>query len=275
MGPRSTRAAAGMVAAGLALGGAAIDRHRAGRPVATVAGGTAGLAYLVATMFPRTPLFGARTRVERRDGSFALTFDDGPDPHDTPTISRVLAERGHQATFFVLGRAVREYPEILRAVVAHGHEIACHGDDHRLLAFARPKHVSQQIKRCERAVVAATGSPPVPLFRPPHGVRSPWLTRVAASHGYRVCAWDGSVFDTADPGADVIVARVTRLLRPGAVILLHDGDAAGRIGSRRQTIDALPGILAAAERRGLFSVGVASLVVDNLEVETLPVSRSS
>jgi len=91
-------------------------------------------------------------------------------------------------------------------------------------------------------------------------VRSPWLTRTLERRGYRVCAWDGTIFDTAEPGADVIATRVARLLQPGGVVLLHDGDGSGRGGSRRQTVDALPAILDAAERSGLRSVCLSALL---------------
>ena len=193
-------------------------------------------------------------------GTFALTFDDGPDPRYTPAICRVLAERGHRATFFVLGRAVRRAPHLIRTILEAGHEVACHGDDHRLLAFAPPREIERQIVAAEHAVARAGGRPLVRLFRAPHGVRSPWLTRVVEQRGYRVCAWDGAVFDTARPGPGVIAARVGRLLRPGATVLLHDGDGSGRAASRQQTLDALPAILDIAERQGLRSAWMSALV---------------
>lgn len=269
MGPLGTRAAAGAVAAGLTLGGIAADRRRSRDRLGTIVGGAVGVGYLAATFVPRATLFGAPVRVNASAREFALTFDDGPDPRHTPAISRILVDRGHRATFFVLGRAVRAHPEALRHVIADEHEIACHGDDHRLLGFASPREVRRQIEMNENAVLAATGTRPLPLYRAPHGVRSPWLSRVVLRLGYRVCAWDGSVFDTAEPGVDVIVRRVVRLLRPGAVILLHDGDGSGRSGSREQTVDALPAILDEAERRGLRSVGLGPLVL------SAPLRRSS
>jgi peptidoglycan/xylan/chitin deacetylase (PgdA/CDA1 family) len=168
--------------------------------------------------------------------------------------------RGHHATFFVLARAVCAYPDVAAAVVDDGHELACHGDDHRLLAFASPREVRRQISTAERTVAAATGSSLTRLFRAPHGVRSPWLSKVVQNAGYRMCAWDGRVFDTAQPGVDVIASRVERLLRPGAIVLLHDGDGSGRKAARRQTVAALPAILDAAERRGLRSVGLGALL---------------
>jgi peptidoglycan-N-acetylglucosamine deacetylase len=260
MNKHGTWVGAGAVAMGLACAGVTVDRRLGTRPVATGAAVTAAGAYLAGTFVPKSRIFGSSARTEVAPDVFGLTFDDGPDPRYTSGISRILAERGHGATFFVLGCSVRAHPGVAAAVVADGHELACHGDDHELLAFAPPREVRRQISATENAVRRATGFPPEPLFRAPHGVRSPWLTRVVERYGYRVCGWDGAVFDTAEPGAEVIVARVERLLCRGAVVLLHDGDGSGRGGSRQGTLDALPAILDVAERRGLRSVRLSTLV---------------
>jgi peptidoglycan/xylan/chitin deacetylase (PgdA/CDA1 family) len=252
--------ACGSVAAGAVAAGALVDAARGRRARASVVAGALGVLYLAGTLAPRSRLFGRPARPARSDRVFALTFDDGPDPRHTPAISRMLAERGHRATFFVLGRAVREHPDIAAAVVADGHELACHGDDHRLLAFASPRAVRAQLRTTEEAVRAATGVLPARLFRAPHGVRSPWLTSTLRRAGYRLCAWDGTIFDTAEPGVDAIVQRVSRVLGKGRIVLLHDGDATAGGASRRQTVAALPRILDEAERRGLCSVHLSTLV---------------
>jgi peptidoglycan/xylan/chitin deacetylase (PgdA/CDA1 family) len=259
MGKRGTWVAAGAAAAGFAVLGAAIDRRARSRPIATLAGAALGAAYLVGTFVPSARVFGDSVEPRDEPGTFALTFDDGPDPRHTPAISRELASRGHRATFFVLARAVDEHPDVAAQVVADGHEVASHGDDHRLLAFSPPQEVRRQLFAAERSVERATGIAPAPFFRPPHGVRSPWLTREAKRLGYRVCAWRGRVFDTAEPGTDVIVKRVDPLLRPGAIVLLHDGDGSGLGASRAQTVEALPAILDRAEALGLRSVTVSIL----------------
>ena len=250
----------GTVALGLASLGVAIDRLLGTRQLATAVTVGAACAYLVGTFSPRSRIFGKSIEAEPIDGLFALTFDDGPDPRHTLEISRMLTERGHQATFFVLARAVREHPTTAATVVDDGHELACHGDDHRLLAFSSPREIRRQISVAEDAVAEATGSSLTPLFRAPHGVRSPWLACVVRRAGYQVCAWDRAVFDTAQPGVDVVARRVKGQLRPGAVVLLHDGDGSGRLASRRQTVDALPAILDAAECQGLRSVGLRVLL---------------
>jgi peptidoglycan/xylan/chitin deacetylase (PgdA/CDA1 family) len=260
MDKHRTWVAAGAVTTGLVATGVALDRRLGTAPMAALAGAAVSSAYLIGTFGARSSVFGAPARANPLPGSFALTFDDGPDPRFTLPICRMLAERGHRGTFFVLARAVRSHPEVAAGILAAGHELACHGDDHRLLAFASPREVARQIATTEDAVREATGRSPMRLFRPPHGVRSPWLGRVVERCGYRLCAWDGAVFDTAQPGTDVIAARVGRLLEPGSTVLLHDGDGSGRGDSRQQTLDALPAILDTAERRGLRSVGLSTLV---------------
>lgn len=262
MNRRETVAASTGVCAGLIGMGHLIDRTHSRKPI--VAGGAVGVAaaYIAGTYVQNLPLFGAvaRPAVTAGDRTFSLTFDDGPDPRHTLAISRILAERGHRGTFFVLGRAVRAHPELIRQLSLDGHEIACHGDDHSLLAFASPRTISAQLAAWEDAVEAALGRPGARLMRTPHGVRSPWLGSVARRRGYVVCGWDGSVFDTAEPGTATIVRRVVSLLRPGSVVLLHDGDGSGRCGSRAQTVAALDAVLDAADRRGLRSVTLGSLL---------------
>jgi peptidoglycan-N-acetylglucosamine deacetylase len=250
----TTWAACGGLAAG-AVGVAAARGPRTALATAVVAG-----AWLYGTFDPRSRLFGPLATARAEPGVFALTFDDGPDPRHTQAIAELLAERGHRATFFVLGRAVRAHPSVAAAAAAAGHELASHGDDHRLLALTPPAGVRAQLRAAEQAVVAATGSPPARLFRAPHGVRSPWLGAVARASGYRMCAWDGSVFDTALPGAAVIAGRVQALLGPGRVILLHDGDGSGAGASRAQTVEALPAILDAADAHALRSVPLTELL---------------
>ena len=260
MDKHATWLTCGGIGAGIAGIGLFSDRRLGTTPVLSAAGAFAGAAYLVGTFSAGSPIFGKSMRTRKSDGRFALTFDDGPDPRYTPRISEYLAEQGHRATFFVLGRSVATHPEIAAQLLADGHEVANHGDDHRLLALSPPSTVRAQITATERAVQHATGSLPARLFRAPHGVRSPWLAVTLRQLGYRLCGWDGHVFDTSRPGVRVIVERVTELLAPGAVVLLHDGDGSGLDAPRDQTVDALPGILDAAEKRGLRSVPLRSLL---------------
>jgi peptidoglycan/xylan/chitin deacetylase (PgdA/CDA1 family) len=279
MGKFTTWLACGLLALAPVAGGIVADGLLGTSVLFTLTGCVLAALYLVGTFAPTAPLLGRTTRVRQETGRFALTFDDGPDPRFTPEISRLLAERGHRATFFVLGTRASDHPELLRQVLADGHEIANHGFDHRLLAFTPPARLRAQLLATERAIVAAAGRPPVRLFRAPHGVRSPWLGHTVGRLGYRVCGWTGTIFDTAVPGVATIVERACRHLRPGAILLLHDGDAAGRGGDRGQTVAALPAILDEAEQRGLRSVCLSSLLEPPLERAavgpTAPASRGA
>jgi uncharacterized protein (TIRG00374 family) len=197
-----------------------------------------------------SPLFGGVVDGKRiRRDVMALTFDDGPSPDTTPKILEILRAEGIRATFFVLGKHAERHPEIVAQIVRDGHELGTHGYDHGILAFAGARQVHQQLQRTERLLRRA-GGPPVRMFRAPHGFRSPFVARTARRLGYVTCAWSAGVFDTAKPGADVIVARSVKALKPGAILLLHDADGWGD-DDRSQTAQALPGIIAAARERGL------------------------
>ena len=262
MGRTATWLACAGVAAGIVGVGTLLDRLLGSNGLLLDLSVVFGIAYLFGTFSANIRLFGRvfRTRSDRPE--LALTFDDGPDPRYTPEISSLLAGRGHRATFFVLGTHVRAHPRVVAQLAADGHEIASHGDAHGLLAFSSPTALRRQLEAVERAVEDALGEPPAPLFRAPHGVRSPWLVGVARRFGYDVCGWDGRVFDTAAPCVEKIVARVQRLLRPGAVVLLHDGDGSGRAASREKTLAALRPILDELDRRGLRSVPLSELARD-------------
>ena len=192
----------------------------------------------------------------------AITFDDGPSPEHTPAVLDALRSAGARSTFFVLGRNVRAHPELARRIVAEGHELASHGDDHSLLTFAGPSAIAHQFRAAEEAVSQAIGTSVTHLFRPPHGYRGPFLAPVARRLGYRIVGWTGSIFDTARPGVDVIVDRCAGVIAPGAIVLLHDGDGSGQGGDRSQTVAALPRVLETVRARGLEPVTVSELAED-------------
>jgi len=212
---------------------------------------------------PNTPIFGrviGRGKVSSNRA--ALTFDDGPSAEFTPDVLDVLRDRGVKATFFVLGRHVRAHPDIARRIVEDGHELASHGDDHSLLTFAGPEGIAHQFRALDEAVVSATGAAPAPLFRAPHGFRSPFLVPVARSLGYRVVGWTAGVWDTTKPGVDRIVARSVSRLHPGAILLLHDADGSGAGDDRSQTVQALPQIIDAGRNDDLEFVTISELAAE-------------
>ena len=172
---------------------------------------------------PGSQLFG-RTFVAANADSrqLALTFDDGPnDPH-TLRLLEVLAKHGVKATFFMIGRFVRERPEIARAVAQAGHVIGNHTYTHPNLFFASPARLARELDDCERALTDAVGEHSQ-LFRPPFGLRRPGTLRAAAGRGLTTVMWSVTGYDWKLPTAEAIERRVAGQIRGGDVILLHDG----------------------------------------------------
>lgn len=205
--------------------------------------------------YRNSPVFGRVIgRVAGGTRDVALTFDDGPNPDATPRILDTLAAHDLRATFFMLGRHVERWPALARRIVAEGHGVGNHGYHHRKLHVRGPAYTRLDMRLGTQAIEDATGARPR-FFRAPHGFRSPWVNRVAAGLGQRVVGWTLGVWDTDRPGAEVIAERVRRGVRPGCIVLLHDGDAYDAGGDRRQTADAMPRIISDLEDAG-YGVGL-------------------
>jgi peptidoglycan/xylan/chitin deacetylase (PgdA/CDA1 family)/uncharacterized membrane protein YbhN (UPF0104 family) len=204
------------------------------------------------------PLFGRVVDgVGVHEDVVALTFDDGPSPDTTPRVLDALRSAGMRATFFVLGKHAEQHPELVERMVREGHEVASHGYSHGILVFASRAEIAEELTRTQHLLQGA-GAPPVRMFRAPHGFRNPFVVRVCRRLGYRVVGWTKGVFDTRLPGAEVIAERSIAALRPGAILLLHDGDGSGD-GDRSQTADALPAILEGVRERRLEAVTMSEL----------------
>lgn len=197
-----------------------------------------------------SPLFG---RVIRRlpstDPVVALTFDDGPNPAATVAILDALGADELRATFFVLGRHVRRWPELVSRMVDEGHVIANHGFHHEKLLWHSPRWIRRDLALGREAIEQCGAARPT-LFRAPHGQRNPWVSRIARSEGQRTVGWTLGVWDSAKPGARVIADRVIRAADCGSIILLHDGDGYDPYGDRMQTAAAVPLIIRGLKERG-------------------------
>ena len=218
---------------------------------ALVAGALAPGAY-----YPNSAVFGSViSRVPTDEPLVALTFDDGPNPDATPVILDALAERDAKASFFILGRHAERWPEIVRRIADEGHAICNHGYHHRKLHLKSPGYVREDLELGTRAIMEACGVRPR-FFRAPHGFRSPWVTAIARSLGQRTVGWSRGVWDTSLPGVNVIAERTVRAARPGAILLLHDGDGYDPLGDRMQTAQAVPEIIDRIRSAGLRLVTI-------------------
>jgi peptidoglycan-N-acetylglucosamine deacetylase len=213
--------------------------------------GTALSTWAYATYEPNSPIFGrAVGRGPTSARALYLTFDDGPNPNATEPILETLATLGVPAAFFLVGEHVRRFPAIAQRVATAGHELGNHTFTHRKLHFAGPARIRDELHRTHALVVEATGRAPR-AFRAPHGYRNPFVTPAARRLGYTVFGWTFGVWDS-DPrvAAEEIRRRVRAKLRPGAIVLLHDGDGYDPHGDRRRTAGALAGIIADARAAG-------------------------
>ena len=211
----------------------------------SAAGGTA----VYGVVAPNSPIFGpviGRGPRSRRD--LYLTFDDGP-ARDTGRVLDALAEAAAPAAFFVLGDRVARDPGPARAAADAGHELGNHTYTHRKLHWKGRRFIASELHRTHEAIVAATGRAPR-VFRAPHGYRNPMVHAVARELRYRVFGWTVGVWDSDNPGAEEIRRRVRARLCPGAILLLHDGDAYDPGGDRSQTAAALPEIIREARDLG-------------------------
>jgi peptidoglycan/xylan/chitin deacetylase (PgdA/CDA1 family) len=190
-----------------------------------------------------SPIFGpVLHRLPGGGRRVALTFDDGPDPVATPLVLDALCAYDVRATFFVLGRAAERWPDLVRRMVAEGHRVGNHGYTHRKLHRLGPAAVRRELEAGANAIERVCGAWPR-YFRAPHAFRNPWVSCIARSLGQTTVGWCLGVWDSDRPGAEVIAARVLAGIRPGSVVLLHDGDGSDLEGDRTQTAMALPDII--------------------------------
>ena len=216
---------------------------------ATALAGIAGGGAFYATYSVRGQWLGTTDWRGRTDTSaIALTFDDGPG-EDTEAILDALASRGLRAAFFVVGSQVRRYPRIARRIVAEGHEIGNHSFSHPLFLSQTPRQTREQLARAQAAIEDVTGVR-AGLARPPYGVRTPAYFSAARALGLRVVQWSVAGFDWRPLSPERIAARVLCKTKAGAIVLLHDADAAGR-RDRRATAASIPLIADGARERGL------------------------
>lgn len=218
-----------------------------------VVGAVSGDVVASETVRPADPMV-LRRMIDGSKKKVALTFDDGPWPRQTDAVLQILRNEGVPAAFFFIGKQVKAHPDIVRRVVDAGHAVGNHTYHHVDLAATDGERLSQEIGGTSRAIRSACGVTPRWL-RPPGGAVDADAYEAAASQGLRVVLW------TVDPQdwrrnktAAQIEAEVARAVRPGAVILLHDGG-----GDRSQMIRALPGIIKKVRARGYEFVPLAQL----------------
>lgn len=173
-----------------------------------------------------------------------LTFDDGPSLMYTPKILDILRQYHAQATFFVLGYRCDELPRIVRRMRMEGHAIGSHGYYHRVITAEPKAQLRDELERADRAIYRASGVRPV-LYRPPEGRVAPTELAWIQQWGHPIVMWTIDSQDWKAQSAAMIEDRVKQGVRPGAIILFHDG-----VSASRYTVQALPELLQSWRQQG-------------------------
>jgi peptidoglycan-N-acetylglucosamine deacetylase len=190
----------------------------------------------------------------RMRNEIALTIDDGPDPIVTPQVLDLLDQYGIKATFFCIAEKAAQYPELCHDIIQRGHNVENHSQQHRhyfsLLGYASIKH---EIQKAQDTLTKITGQKPL-FFRAPAGLRNPFLDPVLTRLELTLATWSVRGFDTRITDAKQVETKLLAGLKAGAILLMHDGNAARTSHGKPIIIDVLPSLFNAAKAQDLHFV---------------------
>jgi peptidoglycan/xylan/chitin deacetylase (PgdA/CDA1 family) len=221
-----------------------------------------------AAVHPGSQLFGTTIRSTAAPLQLALTFDDGPNPAVTPALLDLLDRYKARATFFMIGRFVRECPELAREVAVRGHLVGNHTQTHPNLFWLSPRAVRDELQRCQGALQEVVGVS-AKVFRPPFGFRNPWVVGAARELSMQTVMWTLLPGDWREKPVDWLTGRMhaiadkaqdTANRRSGDVLCMHDGAHRQLNGDRSRTIKALEYWLPRWRDLGLKFVTIAEAV---------------
>jgi peptidoglycan/xylan/chitin deacetylase (PgdA/CDA1 family) len=205
------------------------------------------------TAYPRAQLFGRTVCRTNSPRKLAITFDDGPNPAVTPKLLDLLDRHKAKATFFLIGRYVRECPELVQETVARGHLVGNHTETHQNLFRLSRREIRIELRLCHDAIKSALGAPPQ-WFRPPYGMRNPFVIPLARELGYRTVMWTLIPGDWQEKPAEWLIPRMQPIAEhaqrslgnrassasgSGDVLCLHDGGHRDLNADRSRTLAAL------------------------------------
>ncbi|MCX7712054.1 MAG: polysaccharide deacetylase family protein [Chthoniobacterales bacterium] len=191
----------------------------------------------------------------------AITFDDGPHPQLTPKLLDILKQRGIRATFYLIGKNVEAYPDIVRRIVAEGHEIGNHSYSHYALTRLSPAKVAAEINKTQEAIRHATGILPQTL-RPPYGATNEKLNRrFLEEFGLLTILWSVDPQDWRYRNSSRVTNQILLYTKPGDIILSHD--------IHPTTIAAMPATLDGLIQKGFRFLTVSELL-SSADTSTIP-----
>jgi peptidoglycan-N-acetylglucosamine deacetylase len=215
-----------------------------------ILGGAAAFSLAYQSISPTGQWYGKAFCGSRgRSKQIALTFDDGPNDPYTLNLLDLLARHNVLATFFLIGRYVRQRPEIAAAIARQGNIVGNHTFTHPLLIFKAAAHVREEILQCRDAIHDAIGEHSI-LFRPPWGGRRPGTFGLVRELGLEPVMWNVTAYDWDAPSAAYIEQKVTRAIRGGDLVLLHDGSHRAFGTDRSKTVQAVDSLITRYKSEG-------------------------
>ncbi len=190
----------------------------------------------------------------RKEKNIALTFDDGPHPLFTANILKILADYNIKATFFITGEKAREYSELVQKIISEGHEIGNHSFSHKSMIFRSIIFVINEIEKTDK-VLKDIGVKGEIYFRPPYGRMDAIARMVLRKMRKKIILWDNGPKDFKCSSSEEIVDKVFKKLKPGSMIVLHDGG-----GDRSITVQAVEKLVPEILSRGYQFKTVSELI---------------
>ncbi|MGG1167961.1 polysaccharide deacetylase family protein [Bacillus mycoides] len=200
----------------------------------------------------------------------AITFDDGPHPVLTPQILDILAKYNAKATFFVAGNKVKRFPTILKRQVKEGHEIANHTYNHIYDKNITAAKLTAELDQTDEIITQITGHKPT-LYRPVGGLHNDLIINTAIENGKLIIlwSWHQDPQDWRNPAASKISRYITKGVKPGNIILLHDWNGS-EFSQTSQTVKALESIMRYLYRNDYECVTVSEMLYRSIKIIPSP-----
>ena len=200
-------------------------------------------------------------RVRIKENLVALTFDDGPHPEFTKKLLDLFKERGIKATFFVTGEKIEKYRDIVKRMIAEGHELGNHSYSHKNLIFKKKNMIIEEIERTDK-LLRELGVRSDIHFRPPFGRLSFTAFTVLTSLNKKVIMWNVPTKDYKESDPKVILKKIYKRIKPGSIIVLHDSgvERTGKKIDRQATIIAVKQLIEELPKKGYEFRTVSELI---------------
>ena len=188
----------------------------------------------------------------------ALTFDDGPDPATTPRILELLEKNKAKAFFFVIGEKAQGHPDLMREIIARGHDVGNHSYRHDVLLMLRSRQTLASEIRMAQKAISAFGIRPL-VFRPPAGITNPKLRSILKQQGLHCVTFSCRGFDAGNRRFEGLAERILKKVRPDDIILLHDVLPKGSV-TADMWLEEIVKILTGLKNKNLQPVSLEQLI---------------